>query len=53
MSNPLEAQSHVDDYFNLVPEVHFNEFRNGSFKMGILESPVGEIALQSIPQHLR
>jgi len=53
MSNPLDAQSHVDDYFNLVPEVHFNEFRNGSFKVRILESPVGMITLQSTPQYLR
>jgi hypothetical protein len=41
MCDPLESQSHIDDYFALVPDAHVNEYRNGkgSFKVQLLESP--------------
>jgi hypothetical protein len=41
MCDPLEAQSHIDDYFNLVPDAHVNEYRNGkgNLKVQLLESP--------------
>jgi len=40
MCDPLEAQSHIDDYFNLVPDAHVNEYRNGkgSLRVQLLES---------------
>jgi hypothetical protein len=44
MCDPLEAQSHLDDFLNLVPDVRVNEYRNVSFKVRVLESPTtGEI----------
>lgn len=41
MCDPLESQSHIDDYFALVPDAHVNEYRNGkgSFRVQLLESP--------------
>lgn len=38
MCDPLESQSHLDEFFGLVPEVRVNEFRNVNFKVRLLEA---------------
>lgn len=39
MSDPLEAQSHIDDFFNLVDKEDVNEYRNVNYRIKLLESP--------------
>ncbi|CZR62954.1 uncharacterized protein PAC_12851 [Phialocephala subalpina] len=39
MCDPLEAQSHIDDFFNLVDKEDVNEYRNVNYRIKLLESP--------------
>jgi hypothetical protein len=43
MCDPLDSQSHLDDYFGLIPNVHVVDKRQqGHLDLRILKSPVHE-----------
>jgi len=49
MCDPLESQSHIDDYISLVPDAQVNEFRNPSLRVRLLESPTS--GKESLPSN--